>query len=240
MDRAMKGLDILELARLHIGEPYRLGAFAPKDNPGWKGPWDCAEFASWLVYQVSGRLFGCEEDDGDPAVADAYTGYWRRDARLLNAIVSVAQAAALPGAFVLRFSRPGKTGKIGHVVVSDGQGGTVEARSHNDGVCAGRLDGRRWDTGVQIPWLAHEPAAPPVTIVTPPRPPSTLLRLGMHGDLVRQVQLALSAAGIDAGPADGIFGPHTFAAVRAFQIHRHLVPDGEVGAETLRALGVSS
>jgi peptidoglycan hydrolase-like protein with peptidoglycan-binding domain len=61
----------------------------------------------------------------------------------------------------------------------------------------------------------------------------------MHGDLVKRVQVALAAAGVDPGAPDGIFGPHTFAAVRAFQMHRDLVPDGEVGPETLRALGVN-
>lgn len=230
----MRGSDVLDLARLHLGEPYRMGAFAPKDNPNWKGPWDCAELASWLVYQTSARLFGCEDDDGEPSLADAFTGYWRRDAHRLNAIIPVADAAALPGAFVLRFSRPGR---VGHVVVSDGVGGTVEARSQHDGVCQASLNGRRWDLGVQIPWLRYQRTARPHA-ATPPRPPSTLLRTGAQGELVRQLQQALGARGYDAGVPDGIFGPHTLAAVRAFQLDGGLVPDGEAGPETLRALGV--
>jgi N-acetylmuramoyl-L-alanine amidase len=229
----VNGSDVLALASLHLGEPYRLGAFAPKDNPNWKGPWDCAELASWLVYQVSGRLVGCEDDDGDPAQADAHTGYWRRDARLLDAVVPVVEAAGLAGAFILRFSRPGR---IGHIVVSNGRGGTVEARSEAAGLCASTLDGRRWDVGVRLPWLTYERAG--ASPVAPPRPPATLLRLGTHGDLVREVQQALAAGGLDPGPTDGIFGPHTFAAARAFQIRNGLVPDGEVGPETLRALAV--
>src|SRR5438874_10761443 len=44
------------LFRSHIGEPYVLGSLAPKNNPTWKGPWDCAEFASWLVFQAADVL----------------------------------------------------------------------------------------------------------------------------------------------------------------------------------------
>ena len=89
-----RGADVLRLAREHVGERYVPGARAPKNNPRWKGPWDCAEFTSWLVYQVSGRLYGCIDDADDPEDADAYTGAWRRDSRRLGTIISVAEAAA--------------------------------------------------------------------------------------------------------------------------------------------------
>jgi cell wall-associated NlpC family hydrolase len=57
-----------------------------------------------------------------------------------------------------------------------------------------------------------------------------LLRMGSRGPAVAKVQRAL---GIDA---DGIFGPRTHTAVRAFQ-HRHaLVVDGIVGPQTRAAL----
>jgi hypothetical protein len=42
-------------------ERYVLGAFAPKDNANWTGPWDCAEFASWVTFQASGLLLGCHQ-----------------------------------------------------------------------------------------------------------------------------------------------------------------------------------
>src|SRR5438874_941604 len=59
---AVRGERILQLGRRHIGEPYVLGSLAPKNNPKWKGPWDCAEFASWLVFQAAGVLYGCASD----------------------------------------------------------------------------------------------------------------------------------------------------------------------------------
>ena len=42
------GAGLLRRAREHIGEKY-VNVLVPKDDPNWKGPWDCAEFMSWLV-----------------------------------------------------------------------------------------------------------------------------------------------------------------------------------------------
>ena len=102
---AVRGERILQLGRKHIGEPYVLGSLAPKDNPKWRGPWDCAEFASWLAFQAAGVLYGCASDSADPASADAYTGYWARDAEALGVKISIEQAMRTPGAAVLRSSR---------------------------------------------------------------------------------------------------------------------------------------
>jgi peptidoglycan hydrolase-like protein with peptidoglycan-binding domain len=63
----------------------------------------------------------------------------------------------------------------------------------------------------------------------------------MAGDLprerVRRVQERLAAAGFDPGPADGIAGPRTRAALRAFQEARGLDPTGEPDGPTLAELG---
>jgi hypothetical protein len=110
------GKDILDVALRHLGEQYILGAVAPKNDPDWTGPWDCGEFVSWCVYQVSEILYGCFGTD--PALADAYTGKWGEMAEDDNAIVSVETAATIRGAAVLRHGA-----KIGHIVISDGRGG---------------------------------------------------------------------------------------------------------------------
>jgi peptidoglycan hydrolase-like protein with peptidoglycan-binding domain len=64
----------------------------------------------------------------------------------------------------------------------------------------------------------------------------------MMGDLpperVRQVQEGLTAAGFDAGPADGVMGERTRAALREFQRARGLEPTGEPNERTLTELGV--
>jgi hypothetical protein len=54
---------------------------------------------------------------------------------------------------------------------------------------------------------------------------------------VRRVQERLAAAGFDPGPADGIAGPRTRAALRAFQEARGLDPTGEPDGPTLAELG---
>jgi peptidoglycan hydrolase-like protein with peptidoglycan-binding domain len=53
---------------------------------------------------------------------------------------------------------------------------------------------------------------------------------------VRAVQRRLRSAEQDPGPADGVFGPRTEAAVMRFQSERGLAVDGVVGTQTWRAL----
>ncbi len=229
-----RGEEVVQLARKHIGERYVLGVQVPKDNGSWKGPWDCAEYASWLTFQVAGVLYGCDRDFGDPATADAFTGYWDRDARTLGRIVSLEEASRTPGALVLRKAAPGA---FGHIVVSNGAGGTVEAHSSRDGVIASTLAGRRWDFGILIPQVLYTGGA--AVAVSPVQ--TVIYRLTtplMTGPKVREIQQALQAAGFDPGVIDGQFGPHTGSAVGAFQLSSGLAPDGEVGPITAKALGV--
>src|SRR3954470_13112515 len=63
-----------------------------------------------------------------------------------------------------------------------------------------------------------------------PAAPGVMLRFGSTGPDVARVQSTLGIA------TDGIFGPQTDAAVRAFQQKAGLSPDGIVGAATWRAL----
>ncbi len=53
---------------------------------------------------------------------------------------------------------------------------------------------------------------------------------------VRRVQTALAARGYDVGPVDGIIGPLTGAAIRAFQSDHGLAPDGRVTAGLIERL----
>ena len=57
-----------------------------------------------------------------------------------------------------------------------------------------------------------------------------------HGNDVRQLQQALGSLGFDCGFADGIFGAHTEAAVRKFQMNMGLYNDGIVGASTFASI----
>lgn len=227
------GNDLLTIAAPHVGEEYILGSLAPKNNSQWHGPWDCAEFVSWCVFQASERLYGCFSDTSNPASADAYTGYWARDADALGKKISIDEAARTPGAAVLRIPRASANG---HVVLSDGAGGTIEAMSHSQGVRRHTLNNRRWDVGILVPGITYQANGSVIT-TNPP----TVYRITspfMRGEPVRRIQEALKLVGIDPGSIDGIYGPKTEAAVLGFQLNRALVPDGEVGPETAGALGI--
>lgn len=227
------GAEILRLAARHLGEDYVLGVIAPKTNKNWKGPWDCAEFASWCVFQVAGKLYGCSTNI-NPKLADAFTGFWHRDATTRGNIVSLALGAATPGAAFLRIPQ---ANLIGHIAFSDGKGGTIEAHSSRTGVVRKKIAGRRWDMAVLVPGVEYSTNADAV----PPTPPLIILRITtplMRGSLVKQVQRALKAEGFNPGPIDGIYGAGTVAAVNAFQLSNGLLPDGEVGPQTATALGI--
>lgn len=230
----VEGSQLLALARQHLGEKYVLGVLVPKDNAAWKGPWDCAEFASWVVFQATGQLYGCSDDSTQPSVADAYTGFWQQDAQRLGQIVSVELASRTAGAFVLRTPQHGA---VGHIVISDGKGGTVEAHSSKYGVIASKLAKRRWDKGIFVPGIQYT-QGPAVKVPTPIGVIYRLTAPLMVGEKIREIQKKLKTAGFDCGGADGIFGPQTHAAVVAFQLTSKLVADGEVGPLTARALRI--
>jgi len=229
------GEEIYKLALKHEGEDYVLGTLVPKNNSNWKGPWDCAEFVSWCVYQISGILYGCDNNSGNPANADAYTGYWGRDSNELGKQISINEAASTKGAAVLRLSTPSV--RVGHIVISDGKGGTIEAHSTNSGVIKSTLSGRRWDTGILVPGISYNSEG----ISHPDLPAAEIYRLKsplMKGTKVKDIQRALKGKGYDPGKLDGVFGNKTYTAVVAYQAAKGLVVDGEVGPATLKSLGI--
>lgn len=59
-----------------------------------------------------------------------------------------------------------------------------------------------------------------------------MLRSGSSGDDVAKLQRRLAAAGFDPGAADGIFGPKTETALKAFQETNGLAADGIAGPAT--------
>lgn len=225
-----EGEDVLKTAEAHLGEPYVLGARAELDNADYKGPWDCAEFASWCVFQTYGVLFGTTQYGAGP---DPYSGAWIEQARAASMLVGANEAAHTPGAVLLRARG---AGLIGHVAISDGTGGTIEARGSRYGVVRAPAAGRLWHHGCHVPGVRYTPNPPRARV----EPPSLLELAGplMRGSWVKAVQEALRRHGFDPGPADGIYGRRTAKAVTAFQARAGLVPDAITGPETARALGL--
>ncbi len=75
-------------------------------------------------------------------------------------------------------------------------------------------------------------APPPVTIGAPSQP----LTIGSRGDAVERLQRALEQRNFSVGEIDGIYGPMTEQAVRAFQSAQGLPQTGIADEATLRAL----
>ncbi len=231
----MTGDDIVLLGDKHVGEPFALGARVPKNDGAYTGPWDCTEFVSWLYYQAFGILYGCSNNQGDPQTAETYSDSWARDAHDLGRIITVEEAKATPGAVILRIAG---TGEVGHIAVSDGNGGTVEAHGSIDGITNSVVDGRRWDMGVLVPGVIYKPNP-----IISYRPPTVeiyrLTQPNMVSTDVGQIQITLNRRGFDTDGVDNIFGEQTLRAVKLFQDSVGLNPDGEVSALTAAALGIN-
>lgn len=73
----------------------------------------------------------------------------------------------------------------------------------------------------------------------PPAPLQQVIRRGARGAIVKRVQDALAMRGFDPGPADGIFGIRTEAALREFEERAGLLVDGELDAAVALQLGVA-
>ena len=241
----MKGSSILDKAKAHLGETYVLGAHAPLENKGWTGPWDCAEYASWLVYQTYGIVYGCGTDRLEGA--DPYSGFWVDDAGKRGVMVTADSAAKTPGAFLVRRPVAQPVKAIGHVAIAIGDGSVYEAAGAKLGVRVGPIEGRRWDFGVLVPTVDYGAAMPPPVVGGPASPPDeqgsvpAVLILRRQAspsfdDHVVELQTALKQRGFDPGKIDGLFGAATEAAVFAFQLAEGELPDGEVGPMTGVAL----
>lgn len=228
------GEKMLRLAETRIGEKY-VNVCVPKNNKNWQGPWDCAEFMSWLVYQVGGFLYGCVDDKGNPATVEAYTGAWKADSQRLGKRVPWKVAATTVGGILLRY--PPGPGMMGHIVVCDGEGGTVEAMGSAYGVRRGKVSGRHWDTGIFLPKFSYGEQEERLEMAEPTEL-YAIGRPGMKASVVKDIQRALKELGFDPGPINGKYNDFTVAAVGAFQAAKGLIVDGQVGAQTAKRLKI--
>jgi peptidoglycan hydrolase-like protein with peptidoglycan-binding domain len=63
--------------------------------------------------------------------------------------------------------------------------------------------------------------------------------MSQNSDQVKQAQEALKAKGQDPGPVDGVMGPQTAKALRAYQKEEKISITGQLDQKTLDSLGVS-
>jgi N-acetylmuramoyl-L-alanine amidase len=221
------GQQLLELANKHRGEKYVFGARVNFMNQNYKGPWDCAEFISWVVYQVSGLLVGVKD-------GDSYTGYWKNEIGIKCTEITINVAKRTPGAIFLRF--PSQIS--GHIAFSDGKGRTVEAMDKNNGVKSGNVDGRSWDTALLIngvDYSQNNGISPYVNNST-----SFSFKNPIVSDnVILRAKEALLDFGIDAGILNDEYNEDMEIAIYNFQLMKGLVPDGIMGPKTMRSLEIS-
>jgi peptidoglycan hydrolase-like protein with peptidoglycan-binding domain len=96
-------------------------------------------------------------------------------------------------------------------------------------------------TAAAVTTVATTPApapttATPTTAAYKAEPTTGALTKGVKGTRTAAMQTKLRALGYDPGPADGIFGEKTEAAVKRFQSDQKLQVDGVAGPVTLGAL----
>jgi hypothetical protein len=238
------GQDAIDIGSTRVGQEYVFGAVVPLDNPNWKGPWDCAEFTSWVAFQAHGLVYGA----GNPkklSQAQPFSGHWFTEAKKSATVITPKAALKIPGAALIRQPTPGL---IGHVAFAIGDGDrTLEARGKAFGV--GIFKGaanRNWSIGALLPGVEYATGTTS-PVINPPdvRPdpvPADFLFLktpNIKGAQVVAVQRKLAAVGLDPGPIDGEFGPMSKAAVTTFQITRGLEVDGVVGPNTAEKLGLA-
>ena len=237
-----KGKDVLDVGLTKVGQTYDLKANISLNDPYAKEPWDCAEFASWCVYQAyEGMRFGFAPVK-DIAYAEPFSGSWYAQALKHAKIISIKDALAIPGAVLLR--KVGLGGKkFGHVAFCMGDGKhSLEAHSEKFGVNVFSALNRPWSFGCLLPDVDY--GAEPPAIIVPKQVDFGpgylwLKKPPFKGSDVLALQKALDAAGINPGPSDGVFGSKTHAAVVSFQVQKGLTPDGIVGPQTAKALGLS-
>lgn len=151
VDKANKLYKRIKAAGLQPDQEYVYGVQVPKNDADYLAPFDCAEWTSFVYYQVTGLLFGTDQHH-DPHTADSYTGYWLADAKHLGTIITVEKAKTTPGAFLLRYGVPGRGA---HIVISDGKRRTIEAHSHTDGMAKLTADGRGFNYGILPPGVNY-------------------------------------------------------------------------------------
>jgi peptidoglycan hydrolase-like protein with peptidoglycan-binding domain len=69
--------------------------------------------------------------------------------------------------------------------------------------------------------------------------PATGMNGGAGSEQVKAVQQALQGKGMDPGPIDGIMGPKTMAALKAYQKDQKLPESGRLDDQTREKLGVA-
>lgn len=127
----------------------------------------------------------------------------------------------------------------GHVGVYIGRGWVVHAKGFRDGVVLTRVCDGKWTSWFKCPYIDYIDEADIYSENPDDNLTCDMFRVlsydktnMVRGADVSQVQEMLLDMGFEVGLADGIFGPRTEAAVRAFQQEANLSTSGIVDQQT--------
>jgi cell wall-associated NlpC family hydrolase len=204
--------DFVALCLKQKGDRYVFGAEAKFSDPD-PDVFDCSELVEWALARTGVRF-----PDGS----------WNQErfCRERNTIIPYRRAVRTQGALLFRHR-----GSDGHVVVSLGNGSTIEARGRAYGVNVFNTANRVWTAAALVPGLKYGP--PPDNF---PRWPGRYLTQPprIRGRDVQVWQRRMLARGWRI-PANGVYGPNSERICRKFQQEKGLLVDGIVGPDTWRA-----
>lgn len=142
----------VELAESQRGDRYVYGAKEPASDPnpaGHGGPFDCSGLVSWCIRRAGGVI---------PDGSTAQFGYCRDHGTLIPIEQGVHTRGALLG-----IEESGEH----HIVISRGDGTTIEARGSAWGVGEWNAEGRGWTWAGLVPGVSYTGS------LLPPHPPGT-------------------------------------------------------------------
>lgn len=179
-----------------------------------------------IAYDCSGLVVAHLLDAGLISRDMSANGLYR------DACDDIGKTALTAGELVFKMYTSGENkGRKYHVGVYMGDGTVVHAKGRDHGVVREPLSAEKWNCYGRLRCLggAAQAAVYKRALKNTGKP-------YMTGDDVRAVQSALERSGFSPGGIDGVYGPKTTNAVKAYQKARKLVVDGIVGPKTWAAL----
>lgn len=198
---------------------------------------DCIGLAKGYVWTDGGA--GVLESIGKPTAdfKNIYTSNGMPD-RSANGMFEYAKSLGLDwGAINTIPDIPGLAVRYdGHVGYYIGNGKVIEARGFNYGIVITELKERPWLHWYKLPIINYNTSTEQPIIPSTSKLGDRLLKQGMKGEDVKELQHLLNELFNCKLEEDGDFGPATLAAVKEFQSYAHLTVDGKYGAKSHEAL----
>ena len=194
----------------------------------WGPDYDCSSFVitAWEQAGVPVKTAGATY------TGNMYDVFTRCGFQDVTGSVDLATGAGMqPGDVLLNHAR--------HTAMYIGNGQLVHARSSEGNSIQGDQSGNeiRVQPYYNGPWdcVLRYTGADAGSIPTAPR--RSILKKGMTGEDVRELQEKLVKLGYDTGGTDGNYGTKTFIAVAKLQEENHITPvDGEAGPVTMAVI----